>query len=87
MHQPEYSPDAIREEIRRNVSGARGHLQYSQTAVAERMVNLGFDDWRQQTVANVEKGKRRLAAEELLALARVLETTVSALLSRCAGHA
>lgn len=41
---------------------------------------LGFD-WHQQTVATVEKGKRRITAEELLFLSYALRTTVAALAS------
>lgn len=41
---------------------------------------LGFD-WHQQTVAAVEKGKRRVTAEELLFLSYALQTTVAALAS------
>jgi hypothetical protein len=41
------------------------------------MRSLGFD-WHQQTVANVETGKRRVTAEELLFLSYALETTVAA---------
>lgn len=42
------------------------------------MAALGFD-WHQQTVANVEKGKRRITAEELLFLSYALQTTLGAL--------
>jgi transcriptional regulator with XRE-family HTH domain len=69
----------------RNISGERGRLQLRQTAVAERMSNLGFGDWRQQTVANIEKGKRRLTVEELLGLAEALETTLARLLAATDG--
>jgi 8-oxo-dGTP diphosphatase len=78
--------DAYRLILGRNISGARGRLQFSQTAVAERMVNLGFSDWRQQTLANVEKGKRRLTAEELIGLAEALETTLAALVGVVGGE-
>lgn len=64
--------------IGREISAARGYLQLSQTSVAARMQALGFD-WHQQTVASVEKGKRRVGAEELVFLAYALETTVAAL--------
>jgi 8-oxo-dGTP diphosphatase len=78
--------DAYRLILGRNVSGARGRLQASQTAIAERMRSLGFDDWRQQTVAKVEKGNRRLSAEELLGLAEALETTLPALIASVGGE-
>lgn len=43
-------------------------------------------DWHQQTVANVEKGKRRITAEEIFALAWVLDTPVEALLTPAANE-
>lgn len=65
--------------IGRNVSAARGRLQMPQSALAERMRALGFP-WKQQTVAVVEKDKRRATAEEILGLALALETTVARLM-------
>lgn len=62
----------------RNVSAARGRLQLSQGAVAARMRALGFQ-WQQQTVAAVEKAKRRPTAEEIFGLAWALGTTIPAL--------
>jgi 8-oxo-dGTP diphosphatase len=41
----------------------------------------GFKDWHQQTVASVEKGKRRVTAEEVLGLVTALETTLPRLLA------
>jgi hypothetical protein len=64
----------------RNVSAARGRLQMPQSALAERMRALGFP-WKQQTVAVVEKDKRRATAEEVLGLALALETTIARLMS------
>ena len=78
--------DAYRLILGRNISAERGRLQASQTAIGERMAKLGFDDWRQQTVASVEKGKRRLTAEELLGLIEALETTLSSLLTSHGGE-
>jgi 8-oxo-dGTP pyrophosphatase MutT (NUDIX family)/transcriptional regulator with XRE-family HTH domain len=69
----------------RNISGDRGRLQLSQTAVAARMRALGFTDWHQQTVASVEKGKRRVTLEEVLGLVEALETTLPRLLSPING--
>jgi hypothetical protein len=42
---------------------------------------LGYEAWLYQTVGNVEKGKRRVTAEEVLGLAEALETSVGRLLS------
>jgi hypothetical protein len=64
----------------RNISAARGRLQMRQTGTAERMRALGFP-WQQQTVAATEKGKRRVTAEEILALSVALETTMFALMA------
>lgn len=52
----------------------------SQAEVAARMQALGFTEWHYQTVGQVEKGKRRLTAEEIMALAWVLEISISALM-------
>jgi transcriptional regulator with XRE-family HTH domain len=65
--------------VGRNISGARGQRQLTQTSVAVRMRALGFD-WHQQTVASVEKGRRRVTAEEIFGLALALETTMPTLL-------
>lgn len=67
------------EIVGRNISAARGALQLSQVAVAARMRALGFG-WQQQTLASVEKAKRRATADEILGLALALETTISALM-------
>ena len=75
------SEDAYKGILGRNISGDRGRLQLSQTAVATRMRDLGFADWHQQTVASVEKGKRRVTAEEVLGLVLALETTLPRLLA------
>jgi transcriptional regulator with XRE-family HTH domain len=75
---PAQEPQTYGSLIGREISAARGRLQLSQTSVAVRMRSLGFD-WHQQTVASVEKGKRRVTAEELLFLSYALQTTVAAL--------
>ena len=49
------------------------------------MRDLGFEDWHQQTVASVEKGKRRVTAEEVLGLVEALETTLPRLLAPIGG--
>jgi transcriptional regulator with XRE-family HTH domain len=66
--------------IGRNISAARGRLQITQRASAERMRALGFG-WKQQTVTAAEKGRRGVTAEEILGLAVALETSVSRLMS------
>src|SRR5262249_43156081 len=64
----------------RNISAARGRLQLSQRATSARMRARGFG-WQQQTLAAVEKAKRRPTAEEVLGLALSLDTTIAALMS------
>lgn len=63
-----------------NVRAARARASLGQETVAARMRALGYAEWRYQTVGVVEKGKRRLGAEEVLALAEALGTTVFALM-------
>jgi 8-oxo-dGTP pyrophosphatase MutT (NUDIX family) len=77
--------DAYKVILGRNISADRGRLQLSQTAVAARMQELGFEDWRQQTVAGVEKGRRRVTAEEVLGLVLALESTLPRLLAPIGG--
>lgn len=62
-----------------NITAARARHRLSQRAVAERMTALGFE-WRQQIVASVETGKRRLTVAEVLGLAYALETSIGVLL-------
>jgi hypothetical protein len=76
--EPFGTPQPYGRVVGRNISAARGRLQLTQTAVATRMRALGFD-WHQQTVANVEKGKRRVAVEEVFALSYALATSIAAL--------
>jgi transcriptional regulator with XRE-family HTH domain len=72
---------AYQKAVGRNISGARGQQQIPQTEVARRMQMLGFRKWHQQTVASIERGRRRLTVEEALALAIALKTTIPRLLS------
>jgi transcriptional regulator with XRE-family HTH domain len=69
---------AYGELLGRNISAARGRRQLSQSALAARMRALGFQ-WQQQTVAAVEKNKRRTTTEETLGLALCLEVSMPAL--------
>ena len=66
--------------LARNARAGRARIDLDQESLAARMRQLGFTAWRRQTVANVERTKRRLAAEEVLGLSIALETTVQALL-------
>jgi 8-oxo-dGTP pyrophosphatase MutT (NUDIX family) len=42
---------------------------------------LGHEAWAHQTVGEVERGKRRLTAEEILGLALALDTTIATLMA------
>jgi hypothetical protein len=68
--------------LARNLRAARARLgPLGQESVATRMRALGHTSWLRQTVSSAEKGRRRLSAAEVFALALVLETSVSALLT------
>src|ERR1700678_72410 len=75
------SPTTYSEVLARNIRAARSRTDVSQQILAARMRSLGFSAWLHQTVGNVEKGKRRVTAEEILGLAFALETTVQRLLT------
>lgn len=75
------APTSFGDVLARNIRAARSRRDLSQQAVAARMRALGFDAWVHQTVGNVEKGKRRVTADEILGLAWALETTINALLT------
>jgi transcriptional regulator with XRE-family HTH domain len=70
------------ELVARNVRVARAAAspKLSQADVAERMRELGFREWRRQTVGLTESGKRRLTVEEALGLCVALVRSPSALL-------
>jgi len=80
QHQPFEAPQPYGKVVGRNISAARGRLQRSQTSLAKRMRSIGFSAWKQQTVANVEQGKRSVTAVELVGLALSLDVTVRTLL-------
>jgi transcriptional regulator with XRE-family HTH domain len=68
------------EVMARNARAARARLGLEQELLAARMRALGFESWRRQTVASVEKAARRVTAEEILGLGYALETSVAALM-------
>lgn len=71
--------------LARNLRAARARLgPLGQESVATRMRALGHASWLRQTVSSAEKGRRRLSAAEVFALALTLETSVSALLTATA---
>jgi len=62
-----------------NVRSLRDDVGWTQAQVAEAMTRVGFD-WKRITVAEVEGGGRRLALEELLALAALYAIPMALLL-------
>lgn len=66
--------------IARNLLAARARARLKQADVAARMRALGFS-WHPQTVGEVENGRRRVTAEEILGLAAALETSVGRIMS------
>jgi transcriptional regulator with XRE-family HTH domain len=75
------APDTPKEILAGNIGAAMGRRRLSQTDLAERMRQFGYSKWSRQTVAETLAGNRRLLAEELLAVAACLETTVQQLMS------
>jgi transcriptional regulator with XRE-family HTH domain len=69
------------EILARNIRAARSRVDINQENLAARMRALGYSAWLRQTVANVEKGRRRVAAEEIFGLAYALGTSMGALMS------
>ena len=65
--------------ISRNVVAARARTGLKQSEVAARMRALGYS-WHPQTVGEVEKGNRRVVAEEILGLSLALGTSMGVLL-------
>jgi transcriptional regulator with XRE-family HTH domain len=63
-----------------NIRGIRSRRGIGQEALAKRMRGLGHE-WVRQTVGATERGRRRVLAEEVAALAAALETTVTALMA------
>lgn len=59
------------ELLTRNLRYARAAAGLDQTEVRELMNALGFTSWQRSTVSMVERGKRKLSVEELVALALV----------------
>ena len=75
----------ISDALAANIRSMRARKRLGQADVSERMQALGFTVWRRQTVANVEQGKRRVTAEEVIALALIFGTTAGSLLDLSAN--
>jgi transcriptional regulator with XRE-family HTH domain len=64
-----------------NIRATRGRKKLDQADIVERMRYLGFTTWHRQTMGKVERGERRVTAEEIFGLALALETTIQALMT------
>jgi len=67
--------------VGRNLRGIRDEAGLSQADVAEGMAAGGFPLWTKQTVADVERGTRKVSLDELAGLADVTECKLERLLS------
>ena len=74
-------PDIAREAIIDNVRAYRARRRLDQADVVMAMRALGYTNWHRQTMSKVERGERRLLAEEIIGLARVLATFPAHLLA------
>ena len=69
------------ETVAANIRAVRALRRLDQAVIVKRMRALGFTSWHRQTLGKVERGERRLLGpEEILGLAKALETTVGVLM-------
>jgi len=73
------APTSYSDVLARNIRAARSRADLTQEDLGARMRALGHAAWLYQTVGNVERGRRRVTAEEVAALALALDTTIPAL--------
>ena len=73
-------PDEWRRTIAANIRAERARANISQDDLAEQMRDLGFPEWRRQTVGSSEHGRRRVSCEEAIGLAWILKTDITTLL-------
>jgi 8-oxo-dGTP diphosphatase len=69
-----------------NIRATRVRRNLSQATVYGRMQALGFTAWHRQTISSVERGDRRVTADELIGLALALEVSIPALTAADADH-
>ena len=74
------APTTYAAVLAKNIRAARSRADISQDTLAARMRALGYKEWLYQTVGKVERGNRRITAEEIRGLAWCLDTSVAALL-------
>jgi transcriptional regulator with XRE-family HTH domain len=79
------APTSYTDVLARNIRAARSRADLTQEELAARMRALGFSGWLYQTVGSVERGKRRVTAEEIHGLAWALEVTMPELMSPTDG--
>lgn len=70
----------VRDVLADNLRAARAGSRLHQEEVATRMRSLGFDTWSRATVSEIERRRRAVTAEELVALVIVLEADVETLM-------
>jgi transcriptional regulator with XRE-family HTH domain len=75
---------AFARNIARNIRAARVRNELEQRNVVARMRAMGFGNWHRQTLSKIETGERRLLADELLALAYALDTSIEMLVTPAA---
>ena len=75
------SPDDWRQTIAANIRAERARANLSQGDVAQQMRDLGFPEWRRQTVGSTEHCTRRLSCDEAIGLAWILKTNITTLLA------
>lgn len=75
------APTVYSDVLARNIRAARNRHRLGQATVVARMRALGYTSWHRPTIGNVERGERRVTAEEILGLAEALGTSVGALMA------
>lgn len=81
MHARRMAPTHYSDVLAGNIRSARTRIDREQESAAARMRALGYAYWTRQTVSKVERGDRRVLAEEIPGLAYALQTTISALMA------
>jgi transcriptional regulator with XRE-family HTH domain len=70
-----------RAAIAASVRATRAARGMTRREVTERMREMGWDAWHRQTLGNIERGQRRLTADEAFGLAWVMQVPIAALLT------
>lgn len=75
------------QQFARNLAQRRDELGMSQSELARRMVEAGWESYSQMTVSRTEKGERPIRLGEARALARVLRSNLNDMISETPGEA